>query len=139
MDLDKILMLLSYSFQARKFFEIFFNIFSRLLLIHSFRFPFDWQTPSGFLASAFTESLSASLTAELFFDTLALTAGFCLYASEFVNDLEEMVRDLNENLITDGDGKLIAAVSMETKKKLIEIIRFHSEIVELSVTFYHAK
>lgn len=99
-----------------------------------FSFPFDWRTPRGFLAANLFEAITGSLAAELYFDTLALIGGFCLYAMEFVADLNAILRDLN-NVIEGGENrKITQAEYMEMQIKFNEILRFHSEVIELSRT-----
>lgn len=102
-------------------------------------FPFDSKTPSGFLASGFFEALAGSLTGELFFDTLALTAGFCLYAIEFAADANEILENLNSDLESGDKQKHTDAELIEIRKKFNEITRFHSEVIELSRNFLGAK
>ena len=86
----------------------------------------------GYLASGLFMALAGSLTAELFFDTLALTGGFCLFSMEFATDLNEILQDLNRDLEIGEKRKITGTEYIEMRRKFMEIIRFHSEVVELS-------
>lgn len=96
-------------------------------------FPFDSKTPCGFLAIGFYEVLAGCLTGELFYDTLALTAGLCLYAIEFAADTNAILENLNCDLEIRDSQQHTHAEHVEIKKKFNEIIRFHSEVIELSL------
>lgn len=109
---------------------VFFFEFHWRNLKFSSSFPFDSKTPGGFLASGLFEVFAGSLTGELFFVTLALTGGFCLYVIEFSDDLNEILKDLNDDLVEEGKRKHVTYIGM--RKKFNEIIRFHSEVIELS-------
>lgn len=84
------------------------------------------------MASALFEIAAGGLASELFYDTIALTGGFCLYTMEFVADLIEILHDLNQDLEIGENRKFTNAESIEIRRKFIEIKRFHSEIIELS-------
>lgn len=92
--------------------------------IFFFSFPFDTKTPMGFLAGALYELAVGQLASELFYAIVGLTGGFCFYTMQFVADLNELLQDLNKDLEI-GE-------TAEIQRKFFEIVRFHSEIIELS-------
>lgn len=89
------------------------------------------------MASNLFEAFFGSLTAEIFFDTLALTGGFCLYAMEFAVDLNEILQDLNNDLQIGETRTITQTEYIEMRMKFIEVIRFHSEAIELSHILSH--
>lgn len=84
------------------------------------------------MAGNLFEAITGSLAAELYFDTLALIGGFCLYGMEFAVDLNEILQDLNNVIACGENRKVTHAERIEMRMKFVEIIRFHSEVVELS-------
>lgn len=89
------------------------------------------------MAGALFELVAGGLASELFYDTIALTGGFCFYAMEFVTDLIEILRDLNKDLEIGEVRKFTEAEIIEIRKNFVEIIRFHSEMIELSLGLHN--
>lgn len=94
------------------------------------RFPFDWKTPSGYLASVFIQSSCTFFSSELYLITLIIIIGLCSFVTDFVSDLEQDLRDLNSDLIGIKNGIFPTADRIKIKTKLIDVIKFHSEAIE---------
>lgn len=75
---------------------------------------------------------SILVTAELFTCTLILIVGFCLSVTDFVLDIEEHLRRLNENIAGDENKNLTVKQQIEIRKNIFDIIKFHSEAKKLS-------
>lgn len=99
---------------------------------HHFSFPFDTKTPTGFLAGALFELAAGQLASELFYVIVALVGGFCFYTLEFVADLNEILQDLNMDLKIGEKRNFAGDELVGIRRKFVEIVRFHSEIIELS-------
>lgn len=67
---------------------------------------------------------------EAYATVMILTIGFCLAVADFVSDLEENLRQLNEDLIGLEDKELTANEHIKLTKKLSEIIEFNIEARE---------
>ena len=99
------------------------------------RYPFNWTTPTGYLACSSIQIISVIPAAILYTSIMISTLGFCLFAIDFVNDIEENLRQLNYFLITSEDQELIGKERLNAKKRLTDIMIFHSEAKELSDKF----
>lgn len=87
------------------------------------------------MVSAFIQAISATIDAELFFCTIAITGGLCSFSTEFADDIEGMLHELNTALIAPRSEQLINSVRYEIKENIADIIRFHGIVIELSVNF----
>lgn len=106
------------------------------LLIHFFfnirvyfRFPFDWETFTGYLGCNLIQVPTILVSTNLFVIVLILNLGFCLIVTEFVSDIEISLRQLNEHL--NGPKSKEITNQIIIKNKLNDIIIFHSESMEL--------
>lgn len=90
--------------------------------------PFNWKTPFGYLMCTCLETVSMFSSAVLFVTILTLTIGFCILADAFVSDLEENLRELQEDLLI--TEKMRTKNEIAIKKKVIDFIQFHSEARE---------
>lgn len=106
------------------YFDLFFH-----------RYPFNWKTSIGYLACWLLQVPPVLATAELFIYTLILAIGFCLFLEDFISDIEENLRELNDDLHRTLDNVSNIDQHFEMKIKLFDIIEFHSEAKQLSVQF----
>lgn len=63
---------------------------------------------------------------------LILTAGFCIFAMDFIVDIEKVLRNFNEDLIELRSHNWSISEQVNVTRKLIDCIRFHSEAKQLS-------
>ena len=99
------------------------------------RYPFNWTTPTGYLAGYSIQIMTVVPSCILYVSILMSTLGFCWFTIDFVNDIEENLRQLNYFLITSEDQELIGKERLNAKKRLTDIMIFHSEAKELSDKF----
>lgn len=64
---------------------------------------------------------------------ISVTVGFCFFVTDFVVDLEQDIHLMNENIKTTRQKKRTISDEIKMKRDLIEIIKRHSEAIELSV------
>lgn len=95
------------------------------------RYPFDWHTPAGFLLCASSQASTVFARGQIIICSLSLVAGFSLFMSEFVSDLEEILRDIDEDLNAMGHER---STIRGIKRKFCDFIRFDSEAKQLSQT-----
>ena len=70
---------------------------------------------------------------EIFVSVLILVVGFCIFVTAFVADIEESLRQLNSDVIAaHGNKKITKREKVKMKKKLFDIIKFHSESIGLT-------
>lgn len=91
------------------------------------RFPFDCNTPVGYLGCITSQAATVFVGGELFVCTLTLTVGFCLFVTDFILDLEENLRQLNEIISTTSNDALNIEDHLEAREKFFGIIQFHAE------------
>lgn len=104
------------------------NGFSSYIL----RYPFDWQTPTGFLVCAATQAATVFARGQLIICTLSLVAGFSMFVSDFVSDMEEVLRDLNNDL-TARKMELFRQRN-DIKKKFVGFIQLDAQAKELGIS-----
>lgn len=108
-----------------KYLQCFF-----FLLKFYVRFPFDWKTPIGYVFCSFIETKIIYVQVLLFSSILALTVGFCLFIASFANDIKEKIHQLNKYIISLEAGNWTTEQRAECKKKIQEIIQFHTKARE---------
>lgn len=111
------------------------------------------KTLTGYLISSFIEAVLVYVSGAIAVITLILIVGFCLFAVGFVSDIEENLRQLNDDLIVSNEKELTSEERLNVKKRyniekqlnirkrLTDIMAFHSEAKEFSdvlqVSFDH--
>lgn len=95
------------------------------------RYPFDWQTPTGFLVCASTQAATIFARGQLIICTLSLVAGFSMFVSDFVSDMDEVLRDLNNDLT--APKTQFSRQQNEIKMKFVRFIQLDAQAKELSV------
>lgn len=80
--------------------------------------------------------MSLSLGAALLITTLILIVGFCMFAVEFVHDIEENLKQLDDYLLNSNKRELTKKERVNVKNRLINVMTFHSEAKELSIVFF---
>lgn len=89
-----------------------------------FRFPFDWNSPIGYLLCVIIQGGNIFIVSQLFTFTLILIFGMCFFATDFVSDIERNLNQINEDLNAD---RRITSEQCIIEKRLIETCRFHIE------------
>lgn len=107
-----------------------FKLIDRLLAI--FRYPFDWQTPYGFLASNLIQTVTTVFYVQAFLCPFILTCGLSWFLTTFGLDISERLCELNKGLAFVKNRKISTKQRIEKKKIFNDIIRFHSDAVQLS-------
>lgn len=93
------------------------------------RYPFDWHTPVGFLVCAVSQASTVFARGQIIICSLSLVAGFSLFMSEFVSDLEQVLRNIDQELSTPKEGY---SSKHEIRSKFYGFIQFDSEAKQLS-------
>lgn len=114
----------------RNQFEVtdFLSIFQ---LIYIRRYPFDWRKPTSFLVCAGIQAATVFARGQLIICTLSLVAGFSLFMSDFVSDLEVVLHDINEDLVAKKTNEQVSK-RIQTVEKFIGFIQFDSQAKGLS-------
>lgn len=95
-----------------------------------FRYPFDWKTPWGYSFCIITQYLSLNATFGLFLANAILTFGNCLYLSDFISDIEDHSKQMNNDYIRMIHTRKTIKAEMELRNKLYNIIKFHSKSIQ---------
>lgn len=96
------------------------------------RYPFDWRTPYGYLGCISFQAVSVSYPITESVILLSTTVVCCLFLNAFSTDIEINLRELNELAIEAETYGLTMRRKIQMKKKLIDIMQFHSQAKELS-------
>lgn len=94
------------------------------------RYPFDWKTPIGYAVCIFIQLSKFYLLIEVYACAMIVTIGFCLFVSAFVSDIEEKLRQFNEDVVALEGKKVTAKEHIMLTTKFSEIIEFHAEAKE---------
>lgn len=78
------------------------------------------------------QSATIFAASALFVVTLILVIGICNFGVSFVSDIEENLRNLNDDIVLSTEQKLSSIEWTEIRVKFIEIIQFHADAKELS-------
>lgn len=70
------------------------------------------------------QSISVLVFAQIFSFTLLLIFGMCLFATDFISDIEENLNQINQNLVS------VKINCEESRLFMIETFRFHIEVRE---------
>lgn len=97
-----------------------------------FRYPFDWQTPYGFIACTIFQATFGAIAIVACLSSYILTYGICHFVTTFTTDIAERLRELNEGLYLLRNGHFNEKQRIEKTDCLKEIIQFHSEAIKLS-------
>lgn len=79
------------------------------------------------------QSATIFAASALFVVTLILVIGICNFGVSFVSDIEENLRNLNDDIVLSTEQKLSSIEWTEIRVKFIEIIQFHADAKELSI------
>lgn len=79
------------------------------------------------------QSATIFAASALFVVTLILVIGICNFGVSFVSDIEENLRNLNDDIVLPTEQKLSLTEWTEIRAKFIEIIQFHADAKELSI------
>lgn len=91
------------------------------------RFPFDWQTRTGYLSCIFIQINIILATKEIFATVNAMIFGLSHFAVSFVSELDEILRRLEVDIIEVEQESLSPQQIIEMKIRLVEFIIFHGE------------
>lgn len=98
-----------------------------------FRMPFSWKTPVGYLITFLIELVawfSSVLTCTCI---LSYLIGVCLIIIPLVGEIEGELHSLNNNEKNNDRKDAQNCSPIVLKKKLIDIVQFHANTIELSV------
>lgn len=80
------------------------------------------------------QSATIFAASALFVVTLILVIGICNFGVSFVSDIEENLRNLNDDIVLSTEQKIVSSIEWtEIRAKFIEIIQFHADAKELSI------
>lgn len=95
-----------------------------------YRIPWQWKTPSGYLACVCVQYIWIHSGIFSVICTLPLIAGFCSLFEAFTFDINKTLADLNDE-ITDKREQVTMKNRTQLYRKLTEIAAFHSDAKEL--------
>lgn len=90
------------------------------------RYPFDWRTPKGYAACMIDQSIFVYVLVKIYMCSLSSTIGHCVYTASFITDIEENLRELNEEFIGTNFIIMTFRKQREMCRKFTEIIEFYS-------------
>lgn len=96
------------------------------------RFPFDWKSPTGYLAAILIQWPQTLVTIVQATTILILIFGLCAFSLNFTLDLEQSLREFNEIATAQHHSN---EQRMELKQKFNVIAQFHADAKELRVDF----
>lgn len=102
-----------------------------MILFFYKRFPFDWHTPTGYAGLICMQWILSFQSFIPFTLIIFTTVALCLFTTCFVEDLEEILRQLDQDLLFANRGKLTVRQKMDIEKNLFDIIGFFGEVREL--------
>lgn len=76
------------------------------------------------------QAISIFTIANVFACSLNTTIGHCVYAADFVTDLEESLREFNEHFEGKNKNSMNPQKQLEIQKNFFEIIEFYSNARE---------
>lgn len=87
--------------------------------------PFNWRTPFGYVITCSLQCLAWYFLLANCSVILVFLGGVCWFLMTFIGDINEDFHSLNT----------ITKDSMKFKKKLYRIIKFHTDVIQLSHIF----
>lgn len=112
--------------------SLVFSINWFLRPIFSFRFPFDWRTPIGYMFATSIQILFFFCVLEVFVTFLIVYVSVCQFAIAFVEDLEESFRKF-ENSVRNCGGQFSDSKQKALYLNLCRIVHFHVTVIQLSI------
>lgn len=117
-----------YSLLRKLFILVFFKN-NNIKSLQNQRYPFDWKTPVGYVTCVLIQIITFYAVTSIFVIVLILIIGFCMFLTNFGNDLEENVFEMNK--MTRQSSSAIEETKI--KKRFIDIIQFHSDAREFVI------
>lgn len=96
------------------------------------RFPFNWETLSGYLASVLIQTVILISIGMQYACTFIITIGFCLISFDFALDLTQNMREFEDTLNLTKYRNWSIPKQIKVSKMLRDIIQFHAQAKELS-------
>lgn len=93
--------------------------------MYCFRFPWNWKTPSGYLAVVCMQYIWLHLLSFFVIVSLAFFTGLSTLFEALALDVKKSFANLNKSIV-DTQGNFTDEQRLEFYEKLNEIIRFHS-------------
>lgn len=101
--------------------------------IEHFRWPYDWQTPSGYCVTLFTIIIQYYLNSFVYINSNIIFFGICKFLLALTTEFDQCLEFLNVEI------NKIERNSMQSKHKLKQmlhgIIQFHADMKQLSDFF----
>ena len=98
-------------------------------LLFLISYPFNWRTPLGYVACVFIQVVQIIVAAEIYASGNMFTIGACMQIANFAADIKEKLHQFNRIIIS-SDNELTIDDQIILRKRLNEIIEFHSEARE---------
>lgn len=101
------------------------------------RFPFNWTTPVGYFIAMCIQTIQVYCASLTYICFMVIFFGICIFLMSFVDDLEKCVT-LNEEKILASvhvNGFNMNRIQADLNKSLNELVRFHTEVKQLSAIF----
>lgn len=96
-----------------------------------FRLPYNWKTPISYLFTAFIQLVTAYYVDVIFSCFFLIFFGFCVLLATLTTDILHNLNILEMQITTTNvRGNTISRIKI--KKHFSEIIRFHSDAIQLS-------
>lgn len=100
------------------------------------RFPFEWKTPIGFFFACSMEGFFFTTLFEIAVYPLFIYIGICNYSIAFISDLIANINNIKDKYENSTKrSELTKGEIRELKEKFQDVIKFHTEAVELSVAY----
>lgn len=99
--------------------------------MNTFRFPFDWRYPFGYIIAIVSQILVLYLNCATFICSWMLFVGMCMFIASFVANIRVSFENLNAAIALarlNGSRKKI----LELQANLNQIASFHSSVIQLS-------
>lgn len=97
----------------------------KLVLSIYWRYPFDWRTPSGYLAAVFIQYIIAVYGFAFFGAMLSFGLGTYLFTVTLIDDAKEVLQNVD-------DCAKFKRKQTRMLKQLYNFIRFHSDMKQLN-------
>lgn len=107
---------------CENFFEIYKKKKFKRISLNLLRFPFNWRTPFGYLIAFFSQTVTFFCCLQYCSGVLCSFYGFCWILMAFGKDITREWIEINNIVVSPKD----------LKRKIIDIIRFHSKVKQLS-------
>lgn len=106
--------------------------FNRICFFLSF--PFEWKSPIGFFFAYLMEGIFFIWLFEIAVFPLFIYIGICQYSMTFISDVIMNLEDIRDKYNQSTKTHMTHDILIELHEKFHDVIKFHTEAVQLSVT-----